>query len=176
MDNYEDGYSLYIMRHGLAAERDEAAYPDDDLRPLTPKGEKKLQQIAAGLNKIDFEPDWIVASPLVRAKDTAAIIARCLDSKAPVELCDALRPESSPADLKLFLMNQAERRRVLLVGHEPDLSRLVAHLIGAGKRGNLAFKKGGCCLLQWGDHPFETDGQLVWWMTPRLLRALAGKS
>jgi len=174
MSDQSSEYSLYIMRHGVAVERGSPEYTDDDARPLTPKGKKKLQQIVGGLQQIGFEPDWIVTSPLIRAKETAAIVAETVASKVPMDLCDALRPGGSPADLKAFLSSHADRNQVLLVGHEPDLSRLVAQLIGAGRRGNLEFKKGGCCLIQWEEHPFETEGQLIWWLTPRILRHLAG--
>ncbi|MBI3935315.1 MAG: phosphohistidine phosphatase SixA [Acidobacteria bacterium] len=174
MDKQSSGYLLYILRHGVAVARESPDFPDDDARPLTPKGIKKLQQAVEGLIRTGFEPDWIVTSPLVRAKETAAIVAEALPSKVPMDACDALRPGSSFADLQAFLTDHIDRRCVLLVGHEPDLGRLAARLIGAGPHGNLAFKKGGCCLIQWEQQPFESVGQLVWWLTPRLLRSLAG--
>jgi phosphohistidine phosphatase SixA len=62
------------------------------------------------------------------------------------------------------------RKRVLVTGHEPDLSELAARLIGAGRHANLAFKKGGCCLVEFDQMPPKSPGELVWWATPRLLR------
>ena len=173
MNKQSTDYLLYILRHGIAVERGAPEFPDDDARPLTPKGKKKLKEGVAGLQQIGFEPDWIVTSPLVRAEETAGIVAASLSSEVPMSPCDALRPGGSFADLKTFLNKQADRRRVLLVGHEPDLGRLAASLIGAGRNTTLAFKKGGCCLIRWQEHPLESDGELVWWLTPRLMRSLA---
>jgi phosphohistidine phosphatase len=187
MANDLAGYSLYLMRHGIAVERGSSDFSDDAARPLTPKGKKKLEEIAAGLIRIGFAVDWILTSPLVRAEETAKIVADSLASKVPLDVCDALKPGGSHADLKAFLGDHPGRNSVLLVGHEPDLSTLAARLIGAGRHANLAFKKGGCCLIEWPDPsadrmpdrmevlPFETNGTLVWWLTPRLLRGIAGR-
>ena len=167
-------YSLYLMRHGLAAERSQAEYPDDVARPLTPKGEKRLEQITAGLVQIGFAVDWIVTSPLVRAKQTGEQVAASLDTKVALDSCQGLSPGGAFGDLKEYLGSK-EHRRVLLVGHEPDLGRLASRFIGVGKGSGLAFKKGGCCLIHWDDSPLESNGTLVWWLTPRLLRTLAKK-
>ena len=173
METRSAAYCLCILRHGVAVERGSPDFPDDTARPLTPKGKKKLEQIAAGLVRMGFEPDWIVTSPLTRAEQTAAIVAAALPSKVPMETCDALRPGGSDTELKAFLERQPGRRTVLLVGHEPDLGRLAARLIGAGRNANLAFKKGGCCLIRWEERPFDAEGQLLWWLTPRLLGRIA---
>jgi phosphohistidine phosphatase SixA len=53
------------------------------------------------------------------------------------------------------------------------LSELAARLIGAGRHANLAFKKGGCCLITFDEFPPKSPGQLIWWLTPRLLRKMA---
>jgi phosphohistidine phosphatase len=159
------GYELYIMRHGIAVERGTAGYADDAKRPLTAEGKKKMQAVTAGLVRVGFDPDWIVTSPLVRAAETAEIVADGLG--------DALRPGGSAEALLTFLAKQPGRRRVLVVGHEPDLSELAARLVGAGRHARLGFKKGGCCLITFDEFPPRSAGQLVWWLTPRLMRKLA---
>src|SRR5438046_2845239 len=85
-------YRLYIMRHGEPARRGEARYPDDSKRPLTPQGRKRMQQIAAGLGRMEFALDWIVSSPMVRAVETAQVLAGSLASRVPVEFSDTLGP------------------------------------------------------------------------------------
>ena len=178
MAEHQAAYSLYLMRHGLAVEPGHADFPDDAARPLTPKGEKRVEQIAAGLIQTGFAVDWIVTSPLVRAKQTAELVAASLDSKdskIAFDSCEALSPGGAFGDIKEYLSGKQEHRRVLLVGHEPDLGRLASRLIGMGKGSGLAFKKGGCCLIHWDDLPLESTGMLVWWLTPRLLRALGKK-
>jgi phosphohistidine phosphatase len=171
-EKVQKGYELYVMRHGLAVTRGSVRFSDDAQRPLVPEGKEKMREIAGGLKRMGFEVDWIVTSPLVRAADTAGIIAESLASSVPVDVCDAMRPGGSPEDLLAFLAKRPNFRRVLVVGHEPDLSELAARLIGAGGHANLAFKKGGCCMISFDEFPPKSPGQLVWWLTPRLLRKL----
>ncbi|MFZ0963181.1 MAG: phosphohistidine phosphatase SixA [Terriglobia bacterium] len=166
-------YELYIMRHGIAAERTATTVMDDAKRPLTPEGKEKMGDIASGLIKAGFDADWIVSSPLVRAAETAEIVAEALSSKPPLDSCEALRPGGDPEALIAFLAKRANRRRVLAVGHEPDLGELAARLIGAGRNANMPFKKGGCCLITFSEFPPKSPGRLVWWLTPRVMRKLA---
>lgn len=165
-------YELYIMRHGMAEAQEGAGGADDAKRQLTPEGRKKMEEIARGLRKLGVELDWIVTSPLIRAIETAAIVGDSLDSNVPSDSCDALRPGGSPEELVTFLAKHPHRRRVLLVGHEPDLGELAARFVGAGRHAGLAFKKGGCCLISFDDFPAKPNGTLVWWLTPRIMRKL----
>jgi phosphohistidine phosphatase SixA len=71
-----------------------------------------------------------------------------------------------------FLAKRSNRRRVLVVGHEPDLGELAARLIGAGRNANMPFKKGGCCLITFSVFPPKSPGRLVWWLPPRVMRKL----
>jgi phosphohistidine phosphatase len=167
------GYELYVMRHGAAVERGSAGYADDSKRPLTPEGRKKVQEIARGLMRLGFDPDWIVSSPLVRAAETARLVAESLGASVAVDFADPLRPGGSPEALIAFLAKRSNRTRVLVVGHEPDLSEMAGRLIGAGRRSHLAFKKGGCCLITFDQFPPKSPGKLLWWLTPRILRKLA---
>jgi phosphohistidine phosphatase len=168
----QTGYVLYVMRHGLAVTRGSVRFSDDARRPLVAEGKEKMREIAEGLKRVGFEVDWIVTSPLVRAVETAGIIAESLASSAPVDVCEAMRPGGSAEDVITFLAKRPSRTRVLVVGHEPDLSELAARLIGAGGHANLALKKGGCCMIRFDEFPPKSPGQLVWWLTPRLLRKL----
>jgi phosphohistidine phosphatase len=166
------GYELYVMRHGIAVARGTAGFSDDSKRPLTSEGQKKMAEIAKGLDRTGLELDWIVASPLVRARETAEIVAKSLTTPPPVDVCDALRPGGSPEDLVAFLAKRPNRRKVLVAGHEPDLTELAARLIGAGAHAGLTLKKGGCCMIRFEEFPPQEPGQLIWWLTPRLLRKL----
>lgn len=166
-------YELYLMRHGIAVERSGAPLLDDTKRPLTPEGKQKMRDIAAGLVRIGFEVNWIVSSPLVRAVETAEIVGEALSAKPPLEFSDALRPGGSGEALIAFLAKRTNRPRVLVVGHEPDLGELAARLIGAGRSANMAFKKGGCCLITFNEFPPKSPGRLMWWLPPRILRKLA---
>ncbi len=166
-------YEFYIMRHGIAVMRGATAFIDDTKRPLTPEGKQKMRAIATGLVRMGFDLDWIVSSPLVRAVETAEIIGELLSSKPPLDFCDALRPGGSGEALIAFLAKRPKCRRVLVVGHEPDLGELAARLMGAGRNANMPFKKGGCCLITFNEFPPKSPGRLVWWLTPRIMRKLA---
>lgn len=166
-------YEIYIMRHGIAAKRGSPNFLDDSKRPLTSEGRIKMERIAKGLKRLGLELDWVVTSPLTRATETAQIVAETLAAKAPLDLCNELRPGANVEKLISFLATQPERQRILLVGHEPDLSVLAGRLIGTGHDANLSIKKGGCCLVVFNGPLMKSQGQLVWWLTPRLLRAMA---
>jgi phosphohistidine phosphatase len=165
-------YELYIMRHGIAVMRGASTVLEDSKRPLTPEGQDKMREISAGLVRAGIEVDWIVSSPLVRAVETAEIVANALDSQPPLDRCEALRPGGDAEALVAFLAKRSNHRRVMVVGHEPDLGELAARLIGAGRNANMPFKKGGCCLIAFSDFPPKAPGRLVWWMTPRVMRKL----
>lgn len=166
------GYELYIMRHGVAVTRGTEGISDDAKRPLTPDGKQKMREIAAGLTRLGCELDWIVSSPLVRAVESAEIVGEALGTDVPMDFCDALCPGGSPEAVIAFLAKRSNRKRVLVVGHEPDLSEMAARLLGAGRHANFALKKGGCCLITFDEFPPVSPGRLVWWAPPRLLRKL----
>jgi phosphohistidine phosphatase len=170
-DRDSGAYQIYIMRHGIAEERNKDS-PDDAQRKLTLEGREKMREIAHGLKRVEFAVDWIVTSPLVRAVETAEIVRATLKLDVPFEHCDALRPGLNVPALMKFLCKRPERKRVLLVGHEPDLGYLAASLLGAEDKENLPFKKGACCLISLEELPPQSPGELVWWLSPRVLRAL----
>jgi phosphohistidine phosphatase len=163
---------LYLVRHAIAAERGED-WPDDDKRPLTARGVARFKESVEGLLHLDVALDEIFTSPLVRAKQTADILAATLPGKPAVKLLDALAPGHAPATVMAQLARTAKRRRIALVGHEPSLGELAAHLIGAGRA--LPFKKGGVCRIDVESLTSRRAGALGWFVTPKLLRGLAKK-
>ena len=171
-DKGNQGFHLYVMRHGIAVARGDPNFPDDDKRPLTPEGKKKLREIAKGLLRLGLNVDSVISSPLMRASDTAAIVAEILCPRVKVEFSDYLRPGGSLQTLVTSLGKRDEHRSVLVVGHEPDLSEGVAKLIG-NSRANFQFKKGGCCRIDFDNFPPRPPGTLVWWLTPRVMRKIS---
>ena len=163
------GFELYLIRHGLAGERG-PEWPDDSKRPLTEEGLSKLRKEARGLRELDVGFDVIVTSPLVRARQTADTLAEVLETKAPLVSSDALAPAGSPAAVIQEIAKHARKGRVALVGHEPNLGELAAHLIHA--RSPLSFKKGGVCRIDFDVPPPKGSGSLVWFLPPKVLRKL----
>lgn len=160
---------LYLIRHGVAAERGEE-YPDDSKRPLTSEGIKKLQKSAQALDALDVGFDHIITSPLLRTKQTAEVLAECLKSKPSVSTSDALAPAGTPAAVIQELGKHMRKARIALVGHEPNIGELAARLIGA--RVPIEFKKGGMCRIDFEVFPPKGRGQLQWFLPPRMLRVV----
>lgn len=161
---------LYLIRHGLAAERGEH-YPDDSKRPLTNEGISRLKREAKGLAALEVSFDEIITSPLVRARQTADVFAEAMKPKPAVSLADALTPAGRPADVVQALATHTKKARLALVGHEPNMGALAAFLIGA--KTPVPFKKGAVCRIDFGGVPSRGRGQIVWFATPRMLRELA---
>ena len=160
---------LYLVRHAIAAERG-SEWPDDSKRPLTERGMSRFKEVVKGLRRLDVAVDEIFTSPLVRAKQTAELLAAGLEGKPPVKVVEALAPGHTPTSVMSNLAKVARRRRIALVGHEPELGELAAHLIGAGRA--LAFKKGGICRIDVGSLSARRAGGLVWFVPPAVLRRL----
>lgn len=172
----EEGFEIYLMRHGIAADRDPGGSSDDGKRPLTLEGKLKLRGMAKGLDRLGVEWDWVITSPLLRAIETADVVTEEMGLDPPREICSALTPDDgSPQKLFSCFAQHPERTRVLLVGHSPSLGELASELLGGGHEANLVFKKGGCCLITYDGFPSaKAPGRLEWWLTPRLMRKLGG--
>ena len=162
---------LYLVRHAIAAERGED-WPDDEKRPLTARGVSRFKESVSGLSRLDVAIDEVFTSSLVRAKQTAELLAAGLPGAPPVKVLDALAPGHAPGAVLAQLARDARRRRIALVGHEPDLGELAAHLVGAGRA--LPFKKGGVCRIDVESLTTRRAGALIWFVTPKILRGLSG--
>ena len=162
-----DHVEIYLIRHGVAAERGDA-YPDDTKRPLTQPGIARLRKSADALSALGVDIDQIITSPLVRARQTAEVFAHILQSKPAIASSKALSPGGRYTDVIDELSRHARRSRIALVGHEPDLGVLAARLIGA--KSPLEFKKGAVCRIDFEALPPARAGHLRWFVTPRMLR------
>jgi len=161
---------LLLVRHAAAVPRGTLSMRDDD-RPLTPEGKEKFRVAAKGLARIAHRPDVLLTSPLPRARATAEIAARAFKRITPT--VDAALALGSVAGIVAALKTHPLGATVAIVGHEPLLSALLAHLLGAVHGERLAFKKGGAALVDLPDGP-SSAGRLIWFLKPRVLRALAG--
>ncbi len=158
---------LYVLRHGIAVERTVGI--KDRERALTPKGRKKTEGLAARLKALEVSFDWIVASPFVRARETAEIMAAKMSYKGELAFIGHLLPGGNLKLVIKELQNNAGKKSVLLVGHEPDLSQLISILV-TGKPGlRLELKKGGLCKLAIENMFSMPCAALVWLAPPKLL-------
>jgi phosphohistidine phosphatase len=166
---------LYILRHGIAVAPGTQGIPDDE-RPLTPRGRRRMHQIARGLRRLGLQLDRIVTSPLPRAAATAEIIAEELDADDLLETADVLRAGSDAQAIRNWLRERSEDR-LMIVGHDPGLTDLIGLLVlggGVGPRPQICeLKKGGIAVLQPSADSADRF-ELVWVATPRLIRRLSG--
>ena len=162
-------FELYLIRHGLAAERGES-YPDDTKRPLTNDGVVKLRKEAKALLALDVTFDVILTSPLVRTRQTAEIIAAAFRNAPPIVNMPSLAPGGAHNAIIEELAKQHRRHRIALVGHEPGIGELAGRLIGI--RRPLEFKKGAISRIDVAALPPTGPGRLRWFLTPRILRKI----
>lgn len=162
--------ALYLVRHAIADQRGDA-WPDDTKRPLTSKGAARFRKVVRGLRQLNVTVDLVLTSPLVRARQTADILADGLEPTPTIAVTAALSPGSTPAQTAEALGPFRTARRIALVGHEPGLGELAAWLIGASAP--IVFKKGGVCRIDAPAAPPQGSGRLVWHATPRLLKKIA---
>lgn len=159
---------LYILRHGDAADHGDRRYASDAERPLTPKGIKRTRQLVNALRQMEITFDVIYSSPLVRARQTAEIVARGLDLEKKLRLSNHLSPSAAYVDLIAQVENaRPSSDAILLVGHEPYLSGLISLLCTGGPSLGLTLKKGGLCRLEMDAAKPGRCASLVWLLAPR---------
>ena len=162
--------NLYILRHGIAADRS-SKYPDDKLRPLTRKGIDRMRREAKGISAIGIAPDLIISSTLVRAVQTAEIVQQGLSAPSRLANSEALVPWAHPSQiLQELSADYASAGSVMVVGHEPHMSSLVSYILTGEISWLIDLKKGALCSI---DLSPSGRGQLLWALAPRQLRALA---
>lgn len=159
--------NLFILRHGLAVEPGTNNIAKDSERPLTPKGERKLWKIAEALEEMELRFDWILCSPYVRARQTAEIVAEALRVRQELETTDHLTPDGSFKRLvELINARRPAAEEVLLVGHEPHLSRLISLLLSGRTEVQVLMKKAGLCKLAVEELEAGQCATLEWLLTP----------
>jgi phosphohistidine phosphatase len=140
--------NIYILRHGIAVERGTKGIEKDSDRPLTAKGKRQLKKSAAAMRKMKLRFDLILSSPYERARRTAEIVAGILKLRKRLKFTDVLRYEGEPETLISQIAGlKPMPGNLLLVGHEPYLSRLASHLISGSEAEKLGMGK--CARLEW---------------------------
>jgi phosphohistidine phosphatase len=161
---------LFIMRHGLAEEPTPKG--DDSARKLTAKGSAKIRKAAAGLRAAGFAFNMILTSPIPRAMETAELVAKELGGPKPKTVPE-LATGIAPAGLLEALIKLKLPESVLIVGHEPTLSRLASLMLtGSSESAGIKLKQGGIIALEFPDRTEGGAANLRWMMTQRQLREL----
>lgn len=153
---------LYFLRHGMA---EAAGRGDDAARQLTDEGVAALRSAAPLWRRLNLRPDLVLTSPLRRAVDTARLVCDGLGLDRDPVRSDRLRPGAAWSDFGRAMAEGPDARRVLFVGHEPDLSSAVTLLTGAA---SVRMRPGGVACLEFPGVPEPGSGELAWLIDPDL--------
>lgn len=165
---------VILLRHGPAASRDASRWPDDTARPLTASGRERTARAMHGLAKLEGDIGVVYTSPLVRADETARILADVLECTEPPQTMTALHPGGSRRRIIETLEKLDAGLTVVLVGHEPDLGKLAGMFL-FGAPASIPLKKAGACVIQFVGPVRAGSGRLVGFYPPRVLRRVAGR-
>lgn len=167
--------NLFLLRHGIAVDRNSQDFPDDCLRPLTSAGEKRLRLAAEAMRQLKLPIDVILCSPFLRTRQTAEIIASCLRLPSALRLLEDLTPSGDRRKLIRHINRIASQTdNILLVGHEPYLGELLSVLISGSATVAVDFKKGALARLHVAQRlEFGRCATLKWLVTPRQLALLS---
>jgi phosphohistidine phosphatase len=162
---------LYIVRHGIAINREDPKSPPDPERFLTEEGIEKTREVAEGVAELGATADSMLSSPYVRALQTAEIFAKALKyPKQKIRTTDLLLPGAEPDAFFRELARDKQSASVFCFGHAPHLDELIA--AGAGSKQTFtSLKKAGVALLEL-KRVSPANGQLVWLAPPKMLRQI----
>lgn len=136
-------FRVYLMQHGEAVEKE--VNPD---RPLTENGRLTTRRMGMFLrdNHIPILEIW--HSPKTRARETAQVIAECVNSSIPMKELEELEPDVPPKKI-CKILSEGEVDNILIVGHLPHLSRLVSLLVvGDADKEIVQFEKSGIVCIE----------------------------
>jgi phosphohistidine phosphatase len=175
MESRAEPMKLLVIRHAEAEERSGLPFgrKRDAERRLTDEGRSRMRKAAKGLREIAPTIDVLATSPLVRARETAEIVAKIFGIADVTELAP-LAPEGDPQALIAWLNEQPADATVAIVGHEPDLSSFASLLIDGNGGSRLTLKKGACGLIEFRDGPSAGKGTLRWLLQPGQLKKIGG--
>ena len=135
---------LFLIRHAKA--EDPSGFGSDAHRPLTADGRRAARAVGEALRKEGVRFDAIVSSPLVRAVETAELVAIETKYDGALSVSASLEPGASPSEMMERVVADHEVERLALVGHEPSMGNLLSALLG---RPGLSLSKGAVVRLRW---------------------------
>jgi phosphohistidine phosphatase len=156
---------LYFLRHGDAGQ---AWAVDDQARPLSAEGEAALLAAATTWTRLRLRPEVVITSPLVRAHQTAKLLCQAIGCTGEPVVDQRLEPGAGWSDMAQAMADHPGAARVCFVGHEPDLSQVVALLTGAA---SIRMRKGGLACVEFYGVPEPGGGELAWLIDPDLYAA-----
>jgi phosphohistidine phosphatase len=164
--------SIVLLRHGKS---DRAADGEPDLtRPLAPRGSRNAAAVGRLLSLVDEIPDLVLCSPATRARQTADLAAEAGKWSCPLEVCDELYLSALDPVMELIRRQLDSVDSVMVVGHEPTSSDLIAELVGGGshRMATAGLARVELDVARWRQVA-AGSGRLSWLLPSRLLEAAA---
>jgi phosphohistidine phosphatase len=160
---------LYLMQHGTSFSKD--VHPE---QPLSPVGREQVEMSAEAARRLGLAFDLVCASPKLRARETAAIMAEAMGY--PVQrilVSEALNPTAPPDQALALLAENSRKEAVFIAGHLPNLPEVASALLSSGTKVRLQFENGGLCRL---DLPIVPTDKAVlrFFLSPLHLQIIAG--
>lgn len=156
------------MRHGNASWPG-GTYANDDARPLTDLGKQEVGLMARVLEKLGANPDLILSSPLVRARETAQIVSEHFESRVAVTNAVDVAPGGSLAGVLAQILRAGRPDETLICGHMPDVGMLAGFLAWNQREAGINFRTAGICRIDLpDDNPAPGYGDLRWLIPPRI--------
>lgn len=160
---------LYLMQHGASFSKD--VHPE---QPLSPVGREQVEMSAEAVRRMGLGFDLMLASPKLRSRETAAIVAEAVGYPLDKILVSEAVLPTTPPDAALALLTEHGRREAVFVaGHLPNLAEVAAALLSSGPKVRLQFENGGLCRL---DLPIVPTDKAVlrFLLTPLHMQIMAG--
>jgi len=155
---------LYLIRHAEAVPNGDPNYADDE-RPLTDAGREQARRLGTTLAAHGVRFDFVISSPLTRARQTAEELLQGLGTNPPpLEFADELACGAKPRKVDRLVLKY-DGESIALVGHQPDLGEYAGRLIGS-KKASVDFEKAGIACIACEDPPGKGCGALLWLLTP----------
>jgi phosphohistidine phosphatase len=154
---------VYVVRHAEAVEGSDSL--QDGWRYLTEKGRTTAEKIASAIVKLGPKPRLTITSPLMRAVQTAEIAATKACRKNVVVASHLLLPDADVSELAVYVRECGDAKRIMLVGHEPQLGALVATLLGRPDV-EISLRKGSCVALELDGDRQDKPATFLWYLTP----------
>lgn len=159
---------IYFLRHANAGEK-LSTPKKDEKRGLDREGIEQCGYVGRALAAMDVQVDAVISSPLKRSTQTAALVGNEMGFEGKMQIEPALRPEATIADFRKMLEKYVRMEAVMVVGHNPNLSEFLGHIIsGSGCEASIELRKGAVAKVELR----RSSGSLSWCLTPKVLRSL----
>jgi phosphohistidine phosphatase len=159
---------IYFLRHANAG-RPKINREKDEQRPLDKVGIEQCHVVGRALASLGVKPDVIISSPLVRARETASIVADEIGHREKIVLDDAMRPDAEYSDFQQLLARYKSADTIMVVGHNPSETGFLNRLVTGNSSEAIELKKGAVARI---DYEPGKQPVLKWAMPPKVVRAI----